>query len=516
MAVIGFDDQQDAIAQIPPLTSVHVPLVEIGARALDLILAQIEQNTPILTTKVDTHLVCRQSCGCLPAEMTATWPDHSQACASQSLSETAPFDGPANGEAFLEAMCRGLKPGEDDDFKPEFTQVFQNLVAALSESLHTADARPFQNAISAVLQEFEKKDLNIHSLQSVISALRHNLLEDINPKLDMSQRRLIENYLHEARVAISESVLRIDYRHRHEAEVKTYSLNIFTSRLSASLDKNQTIKILQENLPRIGIRHANVILFEPKDDDPVARSLVISPDPDQKAPFLQFQTRKFPPKGLYPADDLLSLALIPLVYQNEPLGYAAFDASDLNAISVIALQLAANLKAARLHTEVIELSILDGLTDLYNRRFLELFLKKEVERCHRYQRGLSVIMLDIDSFKKLNDTFGHPAGDVVLQEVARYLQNRQRKLDIIARYGGDEFVIVLPETDQAGALHLAETIRTEVAVLFETKYQLTLSLGLVSMRAEDFKAENLIQFADRALYVAKRTGRNKVCVYSES
>lgn len=516
VAVIGFDDQQDAVAQIPPLTSVHVPLVEIGAKALDLILANIEQNAPILTTKVDTHLVCRQSCGCMPEEMTIAQPGYQQQRGSLIMSERNQLDDTAFEQVLVRDMLTVLAKSEHNQSDLDFGRLCNELVTTLLECIKTGGSKLFIYAILTVLQEFEKNNLDIHSLQNVISVMRHDLLEWFNQRPSFNQQQLMENLLHEARIAISESVMRIDYRHHQTTEVKTYSLNIFTSRLSASLDKNQTIRILKENLSKIGIRHATVALFESKVGDPVAHSLVISPDPDQKASFLRFPTRKFPPKGLYPPDELLSLALIPLVFQNEPLGYAAFEASDLNAISVIALQLAANLKAARLHTEVIELSILDGLTDLYNRRFLELFLKKEVERCHRYQRGLSVMMLDIDYFKKLNDTFGHPAGDFVLREVAKHLQNRQRKLDIIARYGGDEFVLVLPETEAAGALHLAETIRNEVATLFESKYNLTLSLGVVSMRTEKYSAEDLIQYADRALYVAKRTGRNKVCAYSES
>jgi len=516
VAVVGFDDQRDAAAQVPPLSSVHVPLVEVGAKAVDRMLDYLEDGIPLETTRVKTWFAPRQSCGCLPEKMAITALDIQPTQGSPPQTPDLGYsDLAVFKNALVDEMLSVLPDQEPGWSTPILRPLGASLIEALFQTLHGENPRQFSESLLALLQEMEGVGADVNAFQDALSVLRHALIDYPGQWPGSSGRTVVDTLIDQARVAISESVARMDNRHQTAAEAKAYKLSILTSRLSASLDEHQTIKILNDNLPGLGIRHAAVALFEPEGDDPVARSLLISPDPDFKAPYLNYETRKFPPKGLYPPEEVLSLAIIPLIYQNEPLGYVAFDASDLNAISAVALQLAANLKAIQLHQEVLELSILDGLTGVYNRRFLELFLKKEVERCHRFQRGLSVIMLDIDQFKKYNDTFGHPAGDMVLQQVAKTLQNRQRKLDIFARYGGDEFAVILPETGEEGALVVAENFRGTVEDLYKSSHQLTLSLGVAVMQTDELSAEQLIQHADRALYMAKRTGRNKVCVYTE-
>jgi len=161
-----------------------------------------------------------------------------------------------------------------------------------------------------------------------------------------------------------------------------------------------------------------------------------------------------------------------------------------------------------------QLSITDPLTGVYNRRYLYDFLKREFERAKRYNLPLSCMMVDIDHFKNLNDTYGHRAGDLVLKKLTTFLKENLRKIDLVARYGGEEFVIVLPETLEKKTLVSAERIRKGVEgmkiALNSEKIRITVSIGVANLTQKEKDEEALIRKADKALYRAKKKGRNRV------
>jgi two-component system, cell cycle response regulator len=166
------------------------------------------------------------------------------------------------------------------------------------------------------------------------------------------------------------------------------------------------------------------------------------------------------------------------------------------------------------HEEIYKLTTTDGLTQVYNKRYLLETLEREISRCHRYARELSLVMLDIDRFKRINDTFGHLAGDSVLRQVAQVIKARIRREDVLARYGGEEFALVLPEIDAAGAAITAEKARKLVErqrFTFEgTSMPVTISCGVAAMKGEGIASAELIKRADEKLYEAKESGRNRV------
>jgi len=166
-------------------------------------------------------------------------------------------------------------------------------------------------------------------------------------------------------------------------------------------------------------------------------------------------------------------------------------------------------------------AITDHLTGLFNRAHFDASLKREINRCLRYGQIASLVMLDLDDFKEINDRHGHPAGDVVLKDVGRLLTQRVRDIDIGARYGGEEFAMILPETPRMSAWVVAERLRGEVERYFKRRkggspsIPVTISGGIASYPDDATNVDNLVRRADEALYRAKRGGKNRVDVYYE-
>ena len=175
--------------------------------------------------------------------------------------------------------------------------------------------------------------------------------------------------------------------------------------------------------------------------------------------------------------------------------------------------MAAKLERAR--SELEELAIRDSLTQAYNRREFLRHIEEEARRCRRTRRPFSLLMVDIDHFKSINDTYGHPAGDEVLKNIVARLRSSARPTDFIARYGGEEFALILPETDGTNAIPVAERLREAiaaqpVAITADKSIRLTASFGVATYLEETEEIEHLIARADEALYQAKHAGRNCV------
>ncbi|MBN1408553.1 MAG: diguanylate cyclase [Calditrichaceae bacterium] len=191
--------------------------------------------------------------------------------------------------------------------------------------------------------------------------------------------------------------------------------------------------------------------------------------------------------------------------------------SFLQTISVIYENMILYSKLHQLYEKKSQEAILDGLTKLYNYRYFIQELERETNRAKRYDQVFSLFMLDIDKFKNYNDTYGHPAGDVILKTISKVLIENIRNTDTVARYGGEEFVVILPGLERDEAIVLAEKLRTLISEhLFyneDTKEncKITISIGVACFPEDNENPSDLIKSADKALYQAKQTGRNKVC-----
>jgi diguanylate cyclase (GGDEF)-like protein len=161
-------------------------------------------------------------------------------------------------------------------------------------------------------------------------------------------------------------------------------------------------------------------------------------------------------------------------------------------------------------SKIAEIALKDGLTQLFDVSTFHTKFETEITRFNRYGSEVSLIMMDIDDFKKINDTHGHQEGDRVLREISKLIRETARDLDICARYGGEEFALVLPQTGAQEALRLAERIRVGVETHFSQIFKVTISMGVSTCPLDATSAEKLIEKADQALYQSKRNGKNRV------
>ena len=193
-----------------------------------------------------------------------------------------------------------------------------------------------------------------------------------------------------------------------------------------------------------------------------------------------------------------------------------FTEQDQRVLSILAGSAAMAIENATLHQRMEELTIVDELTGIFNYRYFAQKLEDELKRAKRYYQNLSLIMIDIDWFKKCNDTFGHLFGNLVLKKLAEVIGRCVRDVDIFARYGGEEFVIILPQTTKSQAAMIGERIRTQVeSTTFKDEkdlhsIHLTVSLGVTCYPESGQTAEEMIKKVDQALYLAKGEGKNLV------
>lgn len=248
--------------------------------------------------------------------------------------------------------------------------------------------------------------------------------------------------------------------------------------------------------------------------------LIYLPDVEAESKFLHYRGESVE-KG--------SFLSIPLRFRKDILGVMncsrpakdGFAGEEIRLLTLVANQIALAVENAQLYTKTRELSVRDELTGLYNRRHFQQVLQMEWKRATRFRRPLSLLMIDIDHFKEFNDTFGHPHGDKVLKLVGSLLARNLREVDTLARFGGEEFVVLLPDTDKMGAHVVGEKLRRLVETeRFDEEHRhimpLTVSVGISVFLEDAREMDDLIDHADVALYEAKDGGRNRVVVYADA
>lgn len=212
--------------------------------------------------------------------------------------------------------------------------------------------------------------------------------------------------------------------------------------------------------------------------------------------------------------------VLSLKIQEKNIGYLVLKGiseQEKDKTTILATQFLLALRRVTLYQEIERVAITDSLTDVYTRRHTFERLNEEINRSKAQHLNLAVLMVDVDHFKNINDTHGHLTGDQVLREIARIIKENLREIDIAGRYGGEEFCIVLPDTNKEGAQFAAERIRQATASgaikAYDNVIHATVSIGLCQFPKDGQRSTELIDKADWALYRAKKLGRNRICAF---
>ena len=222
--------------------------------------------------------------------------------------------------------------------------------------------------------------------------------------------------------------------------------------------------------------------------------------------------------------DAKSALIVPMISHGRVIGILQAESTRVNRFSDIDQKVASILAASaamayensRLHNELEKMVVIDDLTGVYNYRYFSDRLADEIKRATRYRQPLSLIMVDIDWFKRINDTYGHECGNVILKGIVRVAASNIRDTDTLARYGGEEFIIILPQTDHDDARTIAERIRSEIERstfgdgIKHPKLNATVSVGITTYPDNGHGEDELVQLVDRAMYLAKGSGKNAV------
>ncbi len=360
----------------------------------------------------------------------------------------------------------------------------------------------YMEPIIAKLRKKVKKEAEIAVLQKSLHniSILYNISQAVNFIDDL--KRLLQ-------VIIQKALITLDAE-KGSLMLYDYSINALQVRIVSGLQDKKLEDAINNGVvqcSKIGIGEgiAGTVFMERK---PIITNLG-SADP-------RFVTKEV-------LADTKSILCVPLIAKGEVIGVInitnkkhdkLFNQKDLEFITALANQAAIAIDNAKLY----ELATKDGMTKLYIYRHFYTLLENEIRRCQRYNRNTSLIMMDIDNFKRINDTYGHLTGDTILKRLASVLQETVRKIDIPARYGGEEFVVILPETNKEEACNIAERIRKNVAQISvkvsETEnLSPTISMGVAQYTTDGKEAKELINAADTALYYSKHNGKNMVSIY---
>ena len=514
IALTGFDDTEFARYARVPLTTVRQPIDEQVRQAVAaLAKAARGREAAAQVITFETEFVKRRSCGCSmhPRKTTAL-----QVLAGESKDLGSAL------RARRADIVRDLGRASHGGFDEVSKDWEERLVDSFLLQLNDPGQPSFLDRVEAICYELLRRGSEVGAAQDVLGVLRGHVMACAT---DADSRARIEDLIQEALLSASDLAAVAQSRRRQLLMDRMTMLAQTTAALLAAPDVGTLAKTAADYLPGLGIRAGVLALF--------AQPGKVSEELDTVLRFDESGRRsagaRYRSRLLAPADflDGRSVIVEPLGFRGECLGLALLDygATDTMVYEDLRLVLGAAIKGAQLiravedaRREVEELAVTDPLTGLYNRRHLIRRLESEFARARRHLRSLSLIVVDLDGFKQVNDQYGHDAGDRVLIGFADRLRRSLREFDTVARYGGDEFVILLPETDSAQARATAERIRQSALGETGEKQEVGATFGVATYDPStmSFDQEELLRRADRALLMGKRAGKARILHFDDS
>jgi diguanylate cyclase (GGDEF)-like protein len=514
IALTGFDDIEFARYARVPLTTVRQPIEEQLRHAVALLAAAVHgaECKPEAVT-FPTEFVRRRSCGCA---MHRREPVPATAAAAEGKALSAVLRGRRDD------LLGGLDRAAHGRLELAGSGWADRLFDAFLLQFHDPGQASFVDCVESLCYDLLLGGGEVGAAQDVLAVLRRQV---VVCAADTETRDRVECVMREALLSASDMAAIAQSRQRNALMDRTALLAEATAALLAAPDVSTLAETAANHLPGLGIRAGVIALFATpgKASEELETVLIFTETGRQQVPV------RYRGKLLAPADflDGRSVVLLPLGFRGECLGMALLEygAADAKIYEDLRLVLGAALKGAQLiraveeaRKEVEALAVTDPLTGLSNRRHLMRRLEGEFARARRHLRCLSLIVMDLDGFKQVNDEHGHDAGDRVLLRVAERLRRSLREFDTVARYGGDEFVVLLPETDRAQSRAAAERIRQSVIgepVDRHGTVGATFGVATFDPTVANFDQEELLRRADRALLAGKRAGKGRVLHFDD-